>query len=243
MRLAPKAVLRRIASQLPEARRRAAALREAEREFDRRYHVRTAGVVNLADMSIPSPNQRFGVRCEGIDPGDFQVLMRAFTAVADPREYTFVDLGCGLGKAMALASEFPFRRIVGVDFAPDLHAACLANLATLRAPSQQCFDLSAVRCDALDFALPTSPLALFLYNPFDEEVMAPLVRNVAASYESDRRPIVVLYDTPQHAGPWEQAGSFRQVLRTRGAAVFATPEALTRAENCATSAAGIAGTA
>jgi hypothetical protein len=143
---------------------------------------------------------------------------------------------------MALASEYPFRRIVGVDFAPDLHAACLANLATLRAPSQQCFDLSAVRCDALDYALPAGPLALFLYNPFDEEVMAPLARNVTASHESDRRPIIVLYDTPQHAGPWEHAAGFRQVLRTRGAAVFATPEAFNGAEDAAASAAGMAGT-
>jgi tRNA1(Val) A37 N6-methylase TrmN6 len=36
-------------------------------------------------------------------------------------DYTIVDIGSGKGKLLLLASNYPFRRIIGVEYAPLLH--------------------------------------------------------------------------------------------------------------------------
>lgn len=40
----------------------------------------------------------------------------------DFEEYTFIDLGSGKGRALLIASEYPFRAVVGVELSPKLHA-------------------------------------------------------------------------------------------------------------------------
>ncbi|HSS98535.1 MAG TPA: hypothetical protein VLK33_15975, partial [Terriglobales bacterium] len=40
----------------------------------------------------------------------------------DFREFTFIDLGSGKGRTLLMASDYPFRRIIGVELFPALHA-------------------------------------------------------------------------------------------------------------------------
>ena len=47
--------------------------------------------------------------------------------------YTFVDLGAGMGRAMLLAADYPFRAVVGVELHPTLARIARANLAIWRA--------------------------------------------------------------------------------------------------------------
>jgi len=46
---------------------------------------------------------------------------QALSALAVPYEkFTFIDFGCGKGRAMLLAAERPFRRLIGIDFSHEL---------------------------------------------------------------------------------------------------------------------------
>jgi tRNA G46 methylase TrmB len=40
-------------------------------------------------------------------------------------DFTFFDFGSGKGRALHLASEFPFKNIIGVEFSSKLHARSL----------------------------------------------------------------------------------------------------------------------
>lgn len=40
----------------------------------------------------------------------------------------FVNIGCGKGKALVIAGQFPFRRLVGVEFSPSLVRLCRENM-------------------------------------------------------------------------------------------------------------------
>ena len=48
---------------------------------------------------------------------------------ADVRDYTLVDFGSVEGRVLLIASEVPFRRVIGVEFSPDLHSVAAANIA------------------------------------------------------------------------------------------------------------------
>jgi methylase of polypeptide subunit release factors len=49
------------------------------------------------------------------------------------KDFTFIDLGSGKGRALVLALSYPFRRVVGVEFALELHRVAEANLISLAA--------------------------------------------------------------------------------------------------------------
>jgi hypothetical protein len=48
------------------------------------------------------------------------IVYTGLAALGDVRNNTFVDLGCGKGRAITVASEFPFRKIVGIELSADL---------------------------------------------------------------------------------------------------------------------------
>jgi predicted RNA methylase len=43
-------------------------------------------------------------------------------------ETTFVDLGSGKGRVLIVAAMYPFKRIIGVEYSPDLATVCRRNL-------------------------------------------------------------------------------------------------------------------
>ena len=49
----------------------------------------------------------------------------------DHSEFTFVDYGLGKGRVLMLATEYPFKRIVGVEFSESLDRTARQNLTKL----------------------------------------------------------------------------------------------------------------
>jgi len=41
----------------------------------------------------------------------------------DLSKFTFIDLGAGKGRALLMASDYLFQKIIGVEFMPELHHA------------------------------------------------------------------------------------------------------------------------
>src|SRR6516225_8353137 len=66
--------------------------------------------------------------------------------------FTFVDIGCGKGRALMVASAFPFRRLVGVEISPELCEIARAN--TARRPEWPSPCIAQIL--ALDAVLPLS---------------------------------------------------------------------------------------
>src|SRR5271156_2180587 len=67
-------------------------------EFDVRYGTDTGGQLPLWKFKISSPNARFGAAYQTIDE---EALLDAIKALRDdPHSLTFIDLGCGKGRAL-----------------------------------------------------------------------------------------------------------------------------------------------
>src|SRR5262249_8796002 len=110
--------LRRIKWWLFDAR---LALEEpANRAFDARFGVDTAGEVRLTDAGIAAADAARGnLLYRAVWTS---LCCRALEALQiDHSRFTFVDYGSGKGKAMLLASNYPYAKIVGLEYAPTLH--------------------------------------------------------------------------------------------------------------------------
>ncbi len=117
---------------------------------------------------------------------------------ADLSRFTFVDMGSGKGRALLIASEFPFARIVGIELSEHLHRIAEDNVALYKPESQRCaaFDL---RCmNALDYDYGDEPLVLFLFDPFGREILAEVVARLDISLRRKPRDAYVVYVYPQY---------------------------------------------
>src|ERR1700730_11998381 len=112
------------------------------------------------------------------------------------RDFVFVDLGSGKGRTLLMASDYPFRRIVGVELLPALHQVAQENLKKYRSESQKCFALESICADATEFPLPAEPTVFYLFNPFPEAGLKRMIANLEESLREHARAVYVLYHNP-----------------------------------------------
>jgi len=111
----------------------------------------------------------------------------------DFREFTFIDIGSGKGRALLMAADFPFHRVLGVELLPELHRIAQENIIHYVSPSQQCFAVQSVCADAREFRFPPGALLLYLFNPLPEPGLRRLLENLQQSLRENPRPIYLLY--------------------------------------------------
>jgi hypothetical protein len=129
------------------------------------------------------------------EPWIFEQIMQALPG--DLSQFTFVDLGSGKGRALLMASDYPFRRIVGVEFMPELNVAAQKNIATYSSDRQRCRQIQSLCMDARDFKFPLEPLVLYLFNPFSESTFAQVLESLRHSIEQAPRTVYIAYRFPE----------------------------------------------
>jgi SAM-dependent methyltransferase len=191
---------------LTPARRR---LRFGDLDFDCDYHVNTtwakpAFSTRLREVLAGRPYQP-------TEPALFREIVGALGI--EYREFTFIDLGSGKGRALLLASEFPFRRIIGVELLPELHALAQQNVRQYSSPDQQCTDFQLWCGDARDFDFPLEPLVLFMFDPFPEHVLRQVLKGLGKSLEASPRRLVVIYQNPVQERAFIESAPFVHKIR------------------------------
>lgn len=159
--------------------------------FDRRYGVDTSGKLSLNELKIDSTNVSEATWYEPVPTLCFERLIRELSI--DFEKYIFIDFGSGRGRALLLAADYPFARVIGVEFSSELHAVALQNIITYKNPKQRCFQIESVCIDAVDFELPQVPSVLFFYSPFKASVFNKVIDNLMKSLKKCPRRIYILY--------------------------------------------------
>ena len=141
-------------------------------------------------------------------------------AHVDFHDFVFIDLGSGKGRTLLMASDYPFRQIVGVELLPALHEAAQGNLSKYRSESQKCFALEAVCADATEFSFPAEPTLLYLFNPFPESGLRRVIANLEQSLSEHPRVVYVLYHNPLLEHVLSGSGAWKKMFGTDQFAVY-----------------------
>jgi len=169
-------------------------------DFDARHGTDTGGFEHIWKFDIKSDNARFGTHYRATTERDLVDALMSLRE--DLSAFTFVDLGCGKGKTLMVAARLGFRRVIGVEFAPELAAIAQANLAKVGVANAM-----VVEGDAAAFRFPENPLVVYFYNPFSREVMARVMDNLR---HVATRPLYVVYKNPTYADSILDASGFLQ---------------------------------
>ncbi len=163
--------------------------------FDAQYGVETGGLVYGEELDTRRPEAYWATAYYGIAPSVFTAAMDRL-ALDWPR-FTYVDVGCGKGRALMLATRYPFHTAVGVELSPELARVATENLQRFRAEWQQPMPVEVVCGDATELALPHGPLVMTLYHPFAAPVMRRFLARVEQALRAESREIWLLYANPE----------------------------------------------
>lgn len=196
---------------LPDRRRQ----RFGDFDYDWEYRVDTTSA-NVTWQSrliglLSSPYQP-------VDPELFREMMAS--AAIHFSDFVFLDIGSGKGRALLLASEYPFQRVIGIELLPELNAIAQQNIARFAGRNPQCARIESFCCDAAEFALPEIPLLLFFNNPLRESTLLRVLNSLQSSLRTAPRHIVVLYANPTFERAIMDSGIFRKTIETHQYAVF-----------------------
>ncbi len=165
----------------PLYRTRYYLLRLSEEFYERWYGIRTKAWLKPEQLGIENVNA-----CDYV-PMPYRVLHQIFSKLdirAGSAE-VLLDMGCGMGRPLAVASRYPFRRIVGVVISPKLCKVAHTNLTHCQ-PGARCPEFEVVNANASRYALPDDVTVVFFNNPFRGKTLRRVIENLRQSLV--RRP-------------------------------------------------------
>jgi Histone methylation protein DOT1 len=171
----------------PEQRRQ----RYGDMEYDWENRVNTtSGTVGWRERLLGLFHSPY----QPTEPGLFHEMMANLPFELD--QFTFVDLGSGKGRTLLLASQYPFRKIVGVELIEELHCVAERNIRSYQSAEQRCRHIESVLADARAYEFPPEPTVLYLFNPLPERALVEVLDRLEKSLAGFPRAIWIVYHNP-----------------------------------------------
>ena len=185
--------------------------------FDLLHGTDTGSLIPGDDLATGHRHDRHITAYHGVAPSLFRKLMARWLSLAQhPVEPTnFIDVGAGKGRAMLLAAEYPFRRILGVELHPALAAIARLNIERWQA-KRSSPPMRLVEDDALRLRVPAGRCLFFLFNPFDVILMERLLTKLAHHFRQRPGALDILYvNDEQRSLIMEEHRCFQELWRGR----------------------------
>ena len=137
--------------------------------FDAQYDVRTSGLIPGRYLKTGHTHDRHSTAYFGVAPSVFQALLKRWqrTVPAAPVDsFTFMDIGAGMGRAMLLASQHPFRKVIGIELNPLLADIASRNITKWQAAERRSRLCGIICGDIIDARIPQWPVPAFPFQSF-----------------------------------------------------------------------------
>lgn len=184
--------------------------------FDLEFGVRTSGLVAGRNLIAGHRHDRHSTAYYAVAPSVFRSMIvrwRRLKPAAPIDQFSFIDLGAGMARAMLLASKYPFRQVLGIELHPILARIGLRNMARWRAAQEPLAPMRMILGDATEFKLPPGPCVAFLFNPFTAPVLRLLLRNWTCALADRRGQLDILYVNNEQESILEKQPGFTRLFQ------------------------------
>ena len=202
------------------ARRSRKAVAVVVHPFDEMHGVETGGLIPAGELVTGHSSDAFVTAYYGVAPSIVRNLVELWqeTKPAHAMErYTFVDIGAGKGRAILVASELPFKQVIGVELNPAMADIAQQNVDHWTESSKG--DPTAVRHapvrlveqDALEFEFPKTPCVAFMFHPFEAPLMKKLLTRMEKQFAKRAGELDLLYVNAECAAVFDANPAFRRM--------------------------------
>lgn len=201
----PRNIKARALSLIPILGRRYRTHQILTHPFDREFGTDTSGQVSpdhlTADLALASQMQAY----IGAQPS---IVRRVLACLPDPTGYAFVDIGCGKGRPLVVASETRFASITGVEISSDLIRVARHNAATIARRFPTRTTIAVVEGNATEYRLGHDRVVLFYYHAFGRDALSTFVASMERQLGDRRRHVLFVYVNPVDADVLDASPSF-----------------------------------
>jgi SAM-dependent methyltransferase len=187
--------------------------RHAAHPFDLKYGTDTGGYLSLEQLRGSQTNDAMNNGYSAVAPSVFREACRRWRETlpssARIEAYTFVDVGAGKGRALLLAAELPFRKVIGVELNDGLASIAQRNAALWSGVARTGAKIRVLRGDATKSRWPRPPLLVYLNNPFECELVEQLATRIAKAAASGPAVVDLIYVNPACADTLARNGNFK----------------------------------
>lgn len=106
---------------------------------------------------------------------------------------SFVDIGSGRGRVLLAAARQPFKCVEGVEFSKVLHQEAMLNIRNYPNDQLSCSEIRSVCQDAAHYVFPTGDCVIFLFNPFEPDLLNSVIQNAIQKSEKFGDRLIIIY--------------------------------------------------
>jgi SAM-dependent methyltransferase len=188
--------------------------------FDSMHGVETSGLIPAGDLVTGHSSDKHVTAYYGVAPSILRSLVDLWldTAPAHPIErYSFIDVGAGKGRAILVASELPFRQVIGIELNPSMADIAQRNVdhwIDTHAADPTALPHAPVRLveqDALEFDFPRTPCIAFMFHPFEAPLMRKLLTRMESQFAHRPGDLDILYVNAECASVFDRNPAFTRL--------------------------------
>lgn len=106
----------------------------------------------------------------------------------------FVDLGCGKGRVLCIASMRPIKKSIGVEYSVQLCSIAERNAKNLRSDHRP-IEILNISAENFDYTVGT---VFYLFHPFGPNTVREVLEKLRLGLHTSPRPVRIIYVNPVH---------------------------------------------
>ena len=143
--------------------------------IDKQLGVETSAEVPRRAQMSGHKMDKYAVQYQGLQPS---ILRKCLNLIGVTAEMTFIDIGCGKGRALMVAAEYPFRHLIGVELSGFILATARSNFNILKKKKARYGDVELVHGDASQPPLDRGSNVLSFFNSFTGDPVHVLIEHM-----------------------------------------------------------------
>lgn len=162
-----------------------------ENFFDKCLGIDTKRIISFSDEYIFFPKNMDSVKYE---PTCYSLLFYITSYLKLSRSDIIIDLGCGCGRAIFFFATQSVKKIIGVEFDPNIFKILKKNKQTFHFNNR---NIELCNMDVVHYKFIDENI-LFMFNPFGEKTMSQVLNNLEESLRRENRIVRIVYINPRH---------------------------------------------
>lgn len=174
-----------------------------EGKYEKQLGINTHSIVNLDKLTLAGEESEQNHHYQG---ASYYILFSVFKKLpSETKPFPIIDYGCGKGRALFVAEQCGFTKLIGVDIAKELIDNANENKKAYQLKNIHS-EISFLFEDATKYAIPNDAQVFYFFNPFGEEIMQKVISNIKASIKLNPRKIYCIYLNPKYKAVFEKNG-------------------------------------
>lgn len=174
-----------------------------EGKYEKQLGISTHSIVNLDQLTLDGDNSDQNHHYQG---ASYYILFSIFEKLPQHlKNKSFIDFGCGKGRALFVAEQCGFTKLIGVDIAKELIDDANENKKRYQLKNTQS-SIAFIFSDATKYQIPDDAAVFYFFNPFGAEIIQQVLDNINASVKQHPREINCIYLNPKYKSVFEKNG-------------------------------------